>query len=390
MRIDEMVLREDFYSINENTLNRYFKTVYGEAADIKTSGYNFKSHLVIYPRVGIIMTRTPSIKILRFLLKQYNIRNKMIKRTLAKLYVLCCCFSAGLLSEKGLEVCPKSIIGDSAAIIPANRKIRIYYFDEGYVDAVIKNGFTRKYFDNELSYRLKNSYAFIPKILDYGEDWYREKILSGQSLARITDERLYQKCVREAAGYMKIIAVGSLEYIDASEYAKKLYDDIKAKIKAAKSIKNISSCETVLEIAEKAVMKCILLNAMIPAAESHGDLQSGNVWVENESERTYIIDWETHQKRSIWYDCATIFLSTRRADMLKKMMDDREKDYVRESILFNDTRKDYNMLAVIAVITLEDIMFYLEDMLELPLDYGGKIFDSMAEEIDKMGWRYHE
>lgn len=386
MRIDEMVIREDFYNINENTLKRYFKTVHGKNVDIETKGYNLKNNMVIYPHVGSIMTRTPNIKILSFLLKQYNIRNKPLKRMLAKMYVLSCFFSYGLLAEKGLIIGNKGLINNSIAIMPANRKIRIYNFKEGYVDAVIKDNFTHKYFDNEMSFRLNNSYDFVPKIISYGKDWYREEILSGRSLARITDEVLYNKCVTDAAKYMSIIAQNSLEFIDASNYVQKLYEEISIKMNAAKAEKNIRSYDKILKIAEKASKNGALLNAPIPVTESHGDLQSGNVWVDKENEKTYIIDWETHEKRSKWYDCATIFLSTRRANMLKKMMDDREKNYVKQAILFNDDNKDYNMLAVIGIITLEDILFYLDDMLELPLDYGGKIFDLAAEEFARMGW----
>ena len=386
-----MVLREDFYKINENTLKIYFKTVHGKDVNIETRGYNLKNHLVVYPHVGSIMTRTPSMKILSFLLKHYNIRNKLFKRLLAKLYVLSCFFSYGLLAEKGLLISDKGVINNSIAIMPANRKIRIYYFEEGYVDAVIKNNFTRKYFDNELCFRLNNSYDFVPKIISYGKDWYREEILYGQPLARITDEKLYDKSVNDAAKYMGIIARDSLEYIDASNYMEELYEEIQMKMNVAKARKNINCYGKILEISKNALRNSMSLNAPIPVAKSHGDLQSGNVWVDTVNERTYIIDWETHQKRSIWYDCATIFLSTRRVNMLKKIMDNREKNYVKQAILFNDDNKDYDMLAVIGIITLEDIIFYLDDMLELPLDYGGKIFDLAAEEFDKMGWRdYHD
>ena len=387
MKIDAMVLREDFYKINENTLKRYFKIVHGKDVDIKTKGYNLWNRVVMYPHIGSIMTRVPDRKVLEFWLNEYNVRNNRIKYILAKLYVLGCFFSFGLLAEKGLYISDNTVIDRSIAICPANRKIRIYNFGTGYVDAIIKDTFTQKYFDNEVSFRLNNKYDFIPPILEYGDDWYREAILRGQPLARVKNEQLYQKCVNDAVKYIGLIAERTLEYVNASDYSRNLYTEILRKMEMAKTNKHIKCYDIILEIADAALSKAELLDAPLPTAESHGDLQSGNVWVDVKKEKTYIIDWETHERRSIWYDCTTILLSTRRANKLKEVMDNCDKKTVKNAILMNDSRKDYNMLAVMGVITLEDIMFYLDDMLELPEDFGGDIFNRIAGELDSMGWR---
>ncbi len=382
-----MVLREDFYKINENTLRRYFKIVHGKDVDIKTKGYNLWNCVIIYPHLGSIMTRVPNRKLLEFLLNEYNIRNNCIKYILAKLYVLGCFFSFGLLAEKGLYISDKTVFDRSTAIIPTNRKIRIYNFRTGYVDVIIKDTFTQKYFDNEVSFRLNNVYDFVPPIVEYGDDWYREAILPGQPLARVKNEWLYQKCVNDAVKYIGIIAESTLEYVNASDYSRNLYTEILRKMDIAKTNKNINCYDIILEIAEAALAKAVLLDAPLPTVESHGDLQSGNVWVDLKKEKTYIIDWETHERRSIWYDCATILLSIRRENKLKEMMDNCETETVKNTILMNDSRKNYNMQAAMGIITLEDIMFYLDDMLELPQDFGGDIFNRIAGELDKMGWR---
>ena len=68
-------------------------------------------------------------------------------------------------------------------------------------------------------------------------------------------------------------------------------------------------------------------------------------------------------------------------------MKNHKTDFVKNAILKNDIEKNYNMKAVIGILTLEDIMFYLDDMLELPQDFGGDIFNRIAREFDMMGWR---
>lgn len=382
-----MELREDFYKINENTLKRYFKIVHGKDVDVKTKGYNFWNRVVIYPHLGSIVTRVPNRKILEFWLNEYNIRNNCTKYILAKLYVLVCFFSFGLFAGKGLYISDKNVFSRSIAIIPSNRKIRIYNFGTGYVDAIIKDTFTKKYFDNEVSFRLNTVYNFVPLILEHGDNWYREKILSGQPLARIKNKRLYKKCVTNVVKYIGIIADSTLEYIDALDYSRNLYTEILRKMNIAKTNKHINCYDIIIEIVEAALSKAGLLDAPLPTVESHGDLQSGNVWVDVKKEKTYIIDWETHDRRSIWYDCATLLLSTRRANKLKEMMDNCEMENVKSAVLINDSRKNYNMQAVMGIITLEDIMFYLDDMLELPQNFGGDIFNQIAGELNMMGWR---
>ncbi len=158
-------------------------------------------------------------------------------------------------------------------------------------------------------------------------------------------------------------------------------------METAKEKKHIDCYELILEIAKAAAAKAALLEAPLPTVESHGDLQAGNVWVDSKNKKTYILDWETHERRSIWYDCATLLLSTRRAGKLKDMMDSRDTQAVKDAVLHNDSRKDYNMLAVMGIITLEDVLFYRDDMLELPQDFGGDIFNRLAGELDAMGWR---
>jgi len=387
LKIDAMILREDFYKISDATLERYFREVEGKEVHVKTVKHGLRNCLVVYPHLGAITTRWPGYETLKFLLSEYNIRNKPIKNLLAKAYVLFCLFTFGLFSQCCVHLTGNIEIERSMLIFPANRKLRIYNFKTGYVDAIVKESFTLKYFQTELSFRLENHFEFVPQIADSGEGWYREVILPGQPLARIREEILYRKCLGDTVKHMNtIIQAGEIKYVDAKEYADNLYRDICEKMEIARQKKHIRSYEGVLEIAGKAYEKAGGLGEKVPVAPSHGDLQSGNVWVDAASEKTYIIDWETYGWRSVWYDCATILLSTRRAGKLKEMMENRDTNFVKEALFQNDKNKDYKMESVIAIIVMEDILFYLEDMLELPEAYGADIFDRIAGEFGMMGW----
>lgn len=290
------------------------------------------------------------------------------------------------MAQNSLHINDKSIFSNFMAIIPANRKVRIYNFREGYVDAIVKDTYTHKFFNNELSFRLNNKYDFVLPIMKHGGSWYRERILSGQPLARITNDAMYQKCVEETVKYIGIISEKTLEYVDVSDYVNSLYDEILLKMSIIKDKKEINCYDTIIEISDKASNIAKLLNMPIPTVQSHGDLQSGNVWVNTKIGKVYIIDWETYGRRSIWYDCATLLLETRRANKLKEMMYNRNKKEVQKAILKNDKFKDYNMLSVLAILTLEDIIFHIDDMLGRPGVCGSDFLNNVVREIYEMGW----
>lgn len=381
-----MVLREDFYSILERTLKDYYRVVQKKDIKISAVAHRLSNRIYIYPRIGIIMTRVPSRDILEYLLNEYNVRNSVLKYTLAKIYVLCCFISKGFLASRSLYISDDSIFSNSDAIIPANRKIRIFNFQEKYVDAIIKDGFTSKFFNNELNFRINHLYGFIPPIQEYGRNWYREEILPGQPLARIKDPILYETSVRQALDGIGQIAQKTCRMVDPVHYVTGLLGQIEAKLTMARDRKRINCYDKVLSLVRMASASAVTLGGDLPLVTSHGDLQSGNIWVDRDRNKTYVIDWETHEERSIWYDCATLLLSTRRAGKLREMMCNRNNEQVKKAIFINDSRKDYNMLAVMGILTLEDIAFYLDDLLELPQNWGGDIFNRIANELESMGW----
>ena len=77
--------------------------------------------------------------------------------------------------------------------------------------------------------------------------------------------------------------------------------------------KDISSDGLVQKVANTTDMR-------VSIAMTHGDLQTGNIYIDEENDKAYIIDWETVKKRSIWYDAATVMCSTRRKDKFSYMI----------------------------------------------------------------------
>ena len=386
MKIDAMVKRENFYSINEKTLEDYYKFVHGIKLKVKTSNYSLLRKVFIYPKINAIVTRKPSSSVIKYLMAEFNVRTSIIKFILGKIYTFACLYSGGVLSSKALVFSEYNPMTDSILVLPCNRKIRIIDFDNQHVDSIIKEGFTRKYFVNELSFRQKSKYPFVPPILLNGESWYREPLLRGQPLARVSDGNQYALSSEMAIDHIGVIGRDTLHFVGSEQYARKLLNLIKVLIPLAKKNKHIQHGQVLLDVSEHAFSTTIQLPDTIPTAMTHGDFQSGNIWVDPVENKTFLIDWETAAVRSIWYDPATLLLSTRRHNGVINMVATCESQHVQDSVLINDSNKRYNMMAVMGILLLEDIIFYLEDNLELPEDWGGDLIDKYASQLKNIKW----
>ena len=95
---------------------------------------------------------------------------------------------------------------------------------------------------------------------------------------------------------------------------------------------------------------------------SHGDLQPGNVWVDKDG-KIFIIDWESWNQRSIWYDKAVMFGNIRSKGL---------SEYIKSNDINTQT----------AIVCLEDIIFRLTELYNLPLDYGEKDFNIYIKSLD--------
>ena len=386
MKIDQMLLRENFYLINEKTLQSYYKTVHGIDTVISTHKRSLLRDAFIYPKINSIISRFPSKKVRNYIFAEFNARNNFVKYLQWKLFSALCLYSGGLTASNTLNFAKSKPINKDILIWPCNRKIRIFNFDLGYVDSIIKDGFTKKYFNKEVSFRLNTNYSFVPKISSHGDNWYREHLLIGQPLARIKDNEQFEKSSIETISNIKKIVQDTIKYINVDKYVTVLFNRIDELVLNAKKRKNISTGNDILNLATIASKNAKLIQSEIPFALSHGDLQSGNLWVDTKNRRTLIIDWETNDYRSIWYDPATFLLSTRRDNGVYDMITNRNSEKVKNAVLINDSIKTYNMDGVIGIIILEDIVFCLEDNLELQSNWGKENIDQLGKQLKKIKW----
>ena len=383
MVISQMVKREDFYNILNNTVSAYYRDVYGKEVCLSYEKADGCDKLYVNEQFGFIAPFPAPKGLKTFLLGEYNIRGSAVKRIVGKAAALSVSKFPWLETGKGRKAyLPKGVLKRNTFIYPQNRSVRFFDYDSMTVDCIIKNGFTDRFFKNQLAFRKETDYDFVLGLVDSGDNWFREKILLGHPLARVTNQTVYDKAITDAMDGIKKLCADTKKYISAESYAETLRQKTDSLISAAKERKKIDTYGITVKMIDDAIEKIKISSFDIPMCKSHGDLQSGNIWVDL-NQKTWIYDWETVAFRSVWYDSAVLNYSIRRAYGWQALLGEKTP----HKMLMCDERKNYTAEEyeiIKSVVLVEDFIFYLEDMLELPDNWGREIYDNFSERMGKL------
>lgn len=370
MDLSSMLDREDFFGLLSSTVEAYYKEA--EHADVKLTRQKKDANLVIKPKLSALYPPKLSKAAQAFFYSEWNVRGGKWKNLAVKAYVFVMLHTGRLFSSYRFRLEPQETAGCDLVIAPNNRSIRFFNYKTGVVGCRIKDGFSDKYFQNQLQFRLNHRYDFLLPLERWGEKWFTEPILQGHPLARVTDEALYQKGVSDALAAVRTLADDTVRRVDARAYLAALRERIITLCAAAREKKRIKTADDTLRLLD--IFKIVedKIPAEIPVAMSHGDLQTGNIWVEPNG-KTILYDWETAGERSVWYDSAVLAYSLRRPYGWRHFLRSQAEDAYRADRTAPSDRVPPAIVKY--AVMLEDILFHLEDMMELPNDWGGDIYD---------------
>ncbi|MCB7320086.1 phosphotransferase family protein [Lacrimispora sp. 210928-DFI.3.58] len=342
MKISEMLKRENFYEINRKTLSSFY------ADGTETT------KLYIYPKLNAIVSQKPSSNVKGYLLCEYSVRSNIFKKIIVLMYVNLCMLSRGILSDRAIEVRGK--INNDILIYPCNKKYRIFDFKKQTVDVIIKDGFCASDLRHEIEFRGKDSLpSFVPRLLSFSEKGYKEIIIDGRPLARIGDG--FQKYRDMAYNQLCAYMASQADVIDSKTYVRKLKR--KTEELATDKVKDKECLQKIISTFEK-----IKIEDEIPISFSHGDLQAGNIWVENKTEKVFIIDWESWGVRSCWYDKAVLYDNLRPGGL---------DAYFKNKIDITER----------VVVLFEDLIFQLTELNNLPGNFGEEQFEKYLLQLNK-------
>ncbi len=378
MDILSMLKREPFYDVLFETIRSYYLQVHGVEVSVGFNNKYDSKKLYLYFIPSFIAGKKVTGGMREFLYSEYNIRGSVLKYLLGKIAVFVSTASHGLAAGKCFFVEPAAAVPEAIFILPCNRSVRFFDFEHDCVDCMAKDNYKIDFMVSQLSFRLSADYPFVPRVLEYGPRWYRERIMRGKPLARVRNQLAYEKGTSDALAYMGVVAKDTLQYEACGEYAQSLGDNIKNMLSELSNDDcSKKAFHGYIEYAVRGAEQCSL---NIPTVLSHGDLQGGNIWISEKGE-TIIYDWETNSRRSVWYDPATLLWKLHSGAFVIDIRDMVLKD---DRFLINDEKKDYsaNQLSAIAfIIILENLAFYLTDILQLPEQLRGQCFQHLSRNL---------
>jgi len=386
MTIEEMFQRENIYQIIEDTLSKYYRQIRNEETEVKVRRVHLFQRLLVYPRIGVILPLFPCRGIIREVYALFDVKNNSLKKLIAWVYITMCLITFGLFADASLWFSNKSLYNRNIMIMPSNRKIKIFYYRHEYVDSILKVGLRDNYFRNEIKFRSNPQFSFILNFIAYGDCWYREQLLHGKGLVR-TSGNTYSFYLQEVLDDLKLLQLESRHMVSASEYASKVADQCAELLKEVLLRKNITCGAKINRVIGLTKAICNNSTDRIILALSHGDLQTGNIYLDNESRNLYILDWETAKDRSIWYDSATLLCSIRRKGKFADMINGRNSERIRSLVLYFDCDKNRDMDIVASILLLEELDFFLEEIADFPEDMGYEIIKRYEYEVDNIDFK---
>ena len=339
MKISFMLKREDFYKINENTLGKYYQNA------------KSKKRLYIYPELNAIVTARPSKAVRDYLYTEFRVNGSPLKRLLVRVYAGALLNSSGLLASKSLKI--RTAAHADTLIYPCNKKYRVFDFRKNQVSVFGKDGFPTDDLQREIAFRTRHTADFIPGLLTHDACGYTEVIIDGCPVAR-SGARMKGLCDRAFSVWSDYVRRFTRS-VPGAEYGQMLLRRIRELEDHAVKLGKQVDHALLYAVVDDCLNVMCGDPAQIPISLSHGDLQPGNIWVENGTDKLYIIDWESWQERSVWYDRAVLYENLRTKDGITRYV--KNRDLIHATVL------------------LEDVLFRLTELTSLPLDYGCREFD---------------
>lgn len=347
-----MLKKNRFMQENKALIERLF---YNRGIDVEIQGFNNprQGKWCFYPRLSIIAPRKPSAAVNDYALSHYDTRggiHRIVGRKMARRAYL---NSFGLLAAGSMDITGISQEEKHWMFLIRKRALYLLDFSDATVTSVQKNSQPRQSFKNLLEFRKNHDYSFLPNLIEYGEDWYRETFIKGKLLSLYENSSDYNTLLSQSLDCIKALAKDTLVFKDPREYSDELCRRI------ANNLEELSvdpDCRNVYkQIAGQYSEKAQQLNKMVPVVRAHCDFHPANIMVDKQGE-VYILDWEANDQRSIWYDPAVMLLGLRRPDGLREILSKFDGEKVSEALLFNDGEKNYNMESLVSFLALENLL----------------------------------
>lgn len=368
MKFSDMLLREDFWKILEDTLNANSQNL-GINGEVRVVDKGVNCTLYANAQLNAIMSKNPSKAVRDYLKTEYTVSGNVLRKMMVKGYLWASTHLVSRFAQKGIQVqFDEGIDTDDILIYPCNKKIRIFDFKHGLVHTVLKKKFPDIYIARETEFRQTHHEDFVPQIQKTGVNYYSEKIINGRPLARIYDAAFVERCQNQA--FQNLISLTPTDnQVNAKEYVESLKATCLEQLKTKESFSDSKTVEYLFnwfsEVDDKEFLSLVV---------SHGDFQPGNIWYDDDNKKVVIIDWETVKMRSRFYDHAALYYNLRRSGMLQNVVDS-----IKASSHIASFTPQCSATSIAKVVLAEELAYQTEELISFPGEIGIKEYNKVLD-----------
>lgn len=359
MPYSDFIEREDVYTILQRTLEGYFG---GKVTVHEKKGSPPKGSLFYcFPRINAIIPVYYKSDIKDYLERDNNITYSFARRIIMNSYLSQLFKHPDKHTDRYIDIQSARNDYESLLIYPGNKKIKIMDFNRMTIDCVVKRGFSDAWFNKELEIRKNPKWDFILPLEALSSDIYREKLIIGYPFVRL-DAQLKFDLLPVVEKYIEQIQEkATTESI--AQYSSNLLERIRNLVISNNDMSDVEK-NRIMTFAIKLAEINTYDSYEIKLTLSHGDLQKGNLFLESENRKLWMLDWETWEIRSEYYDRMLFYYNLRNSSKILKNLRSLLADKGRSISLNN--QKTGHLKSIIRVFLLEDIVWQLEETIVLP------------------------
>lgn len=362
MPYSDFIEREDVYNILADTLEYYFEC----SVNINEKGtliHNGEKDMYLcFPKINAIIPNRFNCELEQYIRRDNRITDGIVKRIAMMMYLYCVFKYPRAFMDRSINIQPIPIGYKDILIYPGNKKIKIMHFDNKVIDNILKSGFKNEWFRRELEIRENPKWDFILPLTLIKDGVYREDMIIGYGYPRLDRKSklslvpYIRECIEEMQSSGEIERIG--------EYVIQLIAEFEI---GTNSIANRIPADEIEGLRDFIKSLSSLVDnrhGTLRLVFSHGDLQGGNIILQNDTEKLWILDWETWRTRSEYYDKMLFFYnmrnSNRMPDNIKRMFNDKGK------MLSLSSKAPSLLKDIVIIFLMEDILWQINETETLP------------------------
>ena len=365
MKLSQLLLREDFYSILKKTLNQN-KYLDNQHFSGKTSLFSCFKYL------NIIHNESLDNRVIRTLIFEYSLSKSALKKYLQNVYIKLVFLP--IISDYFIDYkikLPRELINH--AIVPGNHRVRLFDSSLNKIIVLLKSEENPKFLLNDVKARFNNKISYAPKIFSYGDDWLIEEFIEGIP---------YNRVKNNLNDPVEIALKHNIELVEKNKIKiskeKYINDNCKEFHNLIEMVMNVNLKKLILELNELLIKK--IKNSLIDKIEisiTHGDFQEGNMRL-NSNNEVYILDWESSDIRYYMYDFFVLFSGIRTGNSLEKSFELFSNKL--ENIKILKDKYSFNLTKIL--LCYEELRFNLNEKISINFYDSGKGLRRLVSDIN--------